>query len=100
MKKHISLLLVLAMLICVLAGCGSGTAPAETTAAATQAAAATAAAEATDSEGWPAIGTPDAPVTVKVVCKDVFPDEEDVVSLVAAINEKMAAHGQCTISSS
>ena len=25
MKKHISLLLVLAMLICVLAGCGSGT---------------------------------------------------------------------------
>ena len=94
MKKHISLLLVLAMLICVLAGCGSGTAPAETTAAATQAAAATAAAEATDSEGWPAIGTPDAPVTVKVVCKDVFPDEEDVVSLVAAINEKMAAHGQ------
>ena len=94
MKKHISLLLVLAMLICVLAGCGSGTAPAETTAAATQAAVATAAAEATDSEGWPAIGTPDAPVTVKVVCKDVFPDEEDVVSLVAAINEKMAAHGQ------
>lgn len=95
MKKHISLLLVLAMLICVLAGCGSGSAPAETTAAATQAAAATAAAaQATDSEGWPAIGTPDAPVTVKVVCKDVFPDEEDVVSLVAAINEKMAAHGQ------
>lgn len=95
MKKHISLLLVLAILICVLAGCGSGSAPAETTAAATQAAAATAAAEqATDSEGWPAIGTPDAPVTVKVVCKDVFPDEEDVVALVAAINEKMAAHGQ------
>ena len=90
MKKHISLLLVLAMLICVLAGCGSGSAPAETTAAATQAAAATAAAaQATDSEGWPAIGTPDAPVTVKIVCKDVFPDEEDVVSLVAAINEKM-----------
>ena len=45
-------------------------------------------------EEWPAIGSPDAPVTVKVVCKDVFPDEEDVVNLCKAINEKMAAHGQ------
>lgn len=26
--------------------------------------------------------------------KDVFPDEEDVISLTTAINEKMAAHGQ------
>ena len=39
------------------------------------------------------IGTPEAPVTVKVVCKDVFPDEEDVQALCAAINEKMAAQG-------
>ncbi len=45
-------------------------------------------------EEWPAIGSPDAPVTVKVVCKDVFPDEEDVKNLCAAVNEKMAAHGQ------
>ena len=45
-------------------------------------------------EEWPAIGSPDAPITVKVVVKDVFPDEEDVKNLCAAVNEKMAAHGQ------
>ena len=39
------------------------------------------------------IGTPESPVTVKIVCKDVFPDEEDVKALCAAINEKMAAQG-------
>lgn len=43
---------------------------------------------------WPAIGTADAPVTVKVMLKDVFPDEEDVQLLREAVNEKMAAHGQ------
>lgn len=53
--------------------------------------------EPSDSQETPAveatIGSPDAPVEVKVVCKDVFPDEEDVQNLCAAINEKMAAHG-------
>ena len=33
-------------------------------------------------------------MTVKVVVKDVFPDEEDVIALCAAINEKMAAQGK------
>ena len=31
---------------------------------------------------------------VKIVIKDVFPDEEDVINLSKAISEKMAAHGQ------
>ena len=43
---------------------------------------------------WEPIGTADAPVDVKIMEKDVFPDEEDVQNLCKAINEKMAAHGQ------
>lgn len=43
---------------------------------------------------WAPIGAEGAPVTVKIMVKDVFPDEEDVQLLVAAIEEKMAAHGQ------
>lgn len=80
MKKRISLLLVLSMLLCMFVGSQSGMI--------------VSASAAEESGEWPAIGSPDAPVTVKVVCKDVFPDEEDVIDLVAAINEKMAAHGQ------
>lgn len=91
MKKLISMALVLAMVLCVFAGCQS-TEPAETKAPAANAPATEAAAE--GSSEWPAIGTPDAPVTVKVVMKDVFPDEEEQQYLCAAINEKMAAHGQ------
>ena len=67
MKKLFTVLLTLALCFCLCAACA---------------------------EEWPAIGSPDAPVTVKVVVKDVFPDEEDVINLCAAINEKMAAHGQ------
>jgi len=40
------------------------------------------------------IGSADSPVDVHVLVKDVFPDEEDVQLLRAAINEKMAANGQ------
>ena len=68
MKKFLSLILTMAMLLCMVS--------------------------LAQAEEWPAIGSPDAPVTVKVVVKDVFPDEEDVIKLCAAINEKMAAHGQ------
>ncbi len=83
MKKLIALLLVLAMALS-LAACG-GTAEEKPAADAP-------AAEPVVIEAG-SIGTPDAPVTVKVVCKDVFPDEEDVIGLCAAINEKMAAEG-------
>lgn len=48
----------------------------------------------TANDGWTPIGSPDAPVDVHVVVKDVFPDEDDVKLLVQAVNEKMAAHGQ------
>ena len=83
MKKLIALLLALVMVLS-LAACGGKTeAPA---------------ADAPAAEAEPVvvgeIGSPDAPVTVKVVCKDVFPDEEDVIALCAAINEKMAAQGK------
>lgn len=43
---------------------------------------------------WKTIGTKDSPVTVKIVMKDVLPDEEDVKLLAEQINKKMSAHGQ------
>ena len=46
------------------------------------------------SSEWPAIASAQDPVTVKVMLKDVFPDEEDVQLLQKAVSEKMAAHGQ------
>lgn len=77
MKKLIALLLSLTMML-GMAACGntpdSGSAGGS-------------------ASGSGAIGSPDAPVDVKVICKDVFPDEEDVQLLCAAINEKMADQG-------
>ena len=40
------------------------------------------------------VGSADAPVTVKIVVKDVFPSDENTQRLAQAINEKMAAQGQ------
>lgn len=95
MKKLVSAVIVLAMLLCVLAGCQSS-APAASTATIATAGSngEPAALEVEESSEWPAIGSPDEPVTVKVIVKDVFPSEEDVQYLCQAINEKMAAHGQ------
>ena len=45
-------------------------------------------------EGPAAIGTPDAPVVVRYLCKDVTPQEDDVQAMAALIEEKMAAKGQ------
>ena len=82
MKKLIALLLALAMVF-TLAACGNNAAGSNEGGSA--------------QAGTPgetgSIGTPEAPVTVKIVCKDVFPDEEDVINLCAAINEKMAEQG-------
>lgn len=107
MKKRIALMLAAALMGTSLTGCGtsqseSGGQTAEKTEApakqegetAGESSGGTAAETADGKSEWPAIGTADAPVTVKVMIKDVFPDEEDVQLLVAAINEKMAAHGQ------
>lgn len=40
------------------------------------------------------IGTVDTPVTVKIIIKDVFPDDENTQLLAKTISEKMAAQGQ------
>lgn len=46
-------------------------------------------------ESTPAtIGTPDAPVVVKYLCKDVDPADPDIQKMAEVIEEKMAAHGQ------
>lgn len=92
MKKLISMVLVLAMVLCVFTGCQSS-APAATDAPADPAGEPAAPAAEGSSE-WPAIGSPDAPVTVKIIIKDVFPSDEEQQYLSEAINEKMAAHGQ------
>ena len=100
-KKQVwSMILAAAVGAGMLAGCGSGQtgneSPAETAGEKD-----TTAAESNKSEtegestdGWEQIGSADAPVDVKIVIKDVFPDEEDVINLSKAISEKMAAHGQ------
>ena len=86
MKKLIALLLAMVMVLS-LAACGGKTEEPKAEAPA---------AEAPTAEPVEVgeIGSPDAPVTVKVVVKDVFPTEEDVIALCAAINEKMAAQGK------
>ncbi len=102
MKKLVSMALVLAMLL-ALAACGGGTQPQTptegpenqgTTTTPTTPSDGTDTPAPADTDGWPAIGADGSPVTVKVMLKDVFPDEEDVIALAAAIEEKMAAHGQ------
>lgn len=99
MKKLIALLLAVVMVF-AMAACSTKTSEEPQTTPAQDAAAeqnpsgeAPASEEQETSETAATIGSPDAPVEVKIVCKDVFPDEEDVQNLCAAINEKMAAHG-------
>ena len=40
------------------------------------------------------IGSPESPVVVRYLCKDVDPADEDVQAMATLIEEKMAAHGQ------
>ena len=91
-KKQVwSMILAAAVGAGMLAGCGSGQtgneSPAETAGEKD-----TTAAESNKSEtegestdGWEQIGSADAPVDVKIVIKDVFPDEEDVINLSPAL---------------
>ena len=76
MKRLISFTLVLLMVLTMLAGCAPKTETPEATAPAGD-----------------KIGTPEAPVTVTYLCKDVVPTEEGVQKLVAAIEEGMAKEG-------
>lgn len=101
MKKRIAWLLVLVVALSVMAGCGGGTAPASsaadqntTSAAPSSTSEDVAPAANVDSDGWPAIGSADAPVPVKIVIKDVLPTEEDVIAMAETIETKMASHGQ------
>lgn len=96
MKKNLALFMAAVLAGSALAGCGGkagDTGEPETKAEGT-AAADTAADAAGGSSEWPAIGSADKPVPVKIMIKDVFPDEEDVKLLHDAIVEKMAGHGQ------
>ena len=45
-------------------------------------------------DGWTPVGTPDSPVVVRYLCKDVDPADPDVQTMATLIEEKMAAHGQ------
>ena len=89
MKKTLALIMAAALAGSSLAGCGG---KADNSAPETKPAGSEAdnggAAQAEGTAEFPAIGTADAPVTVKVMIKDVFPDEEDVQLLREAINEK------------
>ncbi len=90
MKKMLARLVALGSVITMLAGCSGSSAPAESPAPENNTPAASG--EAVD--GWLPIGTPESPVTVKIMVKDVLPTEENVIAMCAAIEEKMASHGQ------
>lgn len=91
MKKLLSFALILALMLACLAGCGGNNSTDNTTGNDTTGNSQNSGG---DTEETATIGSPDAPVDVKIVIKDVFPDEEDVQLLAQNINEKMAAHGQ------
>ena len=90
MKKLLSLALTLALLVGCLAGCSSNNNAGNTSGNGGN----TSQDSGSTSGDGATIGSPDAPVDVKVVVKDVFPDEEDVQLLTQSINEKMAENGQ------
>lgn len=96
MKKIWALIMAASLVGTSLAGCGKKAdgGEAEGTDKTGSAAASQDGVKAEGSSEWPAIGTSASPVTVKVMIKDVFPDEDDVKLLRDAIVEKMAAHGQ------
>lgn len=87
MKKSIALLLAMTMAATAFTGCGSSANTASGTASEPQSAP-------TGSGPWPEIGSKDAPVTVKVLIKDVLPTEEDVIAMCDVVEKKMADHGQ------
>lgn len=86
MKKTLSILLAVLMIVSVFAGCGKQqTTPPATTSSNPPAQ--------TGSEQPKGIGTPENPVKVTILEKDVSMSEEDVVKMVEAIEKGMAAEG-------
>ena len=96
MKKtrSVAMMMAIAFTAVSLAGCASSSQKSTTAPAEKESKAEESTETLGDAGGWKSIGKKDEPVEVKVVIKDVFPDEEDVVSLTKAIEEKMAVHGQ------
>lgn len=85
MNRLISLILAVLMVLALFAGCGSK--QGATSQSTPEASGETSATE-------PAkIGTPEEPVTVTYLCKDVVPTEENVIELVKQIEAGMAAEG-------
>lgn len=87
MKKRIALLLAMTMAATAFTGCGNSTNTQSGTTSEPQS-------TPVSNDVWPAIGSKDAPVTVKVLVKDVLPTEEDVIALCDVVEKKMAGHGQ------
>lgn len=102
MKKYLSVALALVMLFACLASCGGeadkpGSSPAGSNSPAPSDSPSGGNSEQSGgnaADAWAPIGSEGSPVDVKVMVKDVFPDEEDVQLLCTAVSEKMAAHGQ------
>jgi putative aldouronate transport system substrate-binding protein len=99
MKKYLVFLIVVTMLVSTLTGCKQNRN--DTKDNSDQSGDITSAADDGTSDGsqetvdgWAPIGTSDNPEPVKIVIKDVLPDEEDVILMEEAVEEKMAAHGQ------
>lgn len=85
MKRLMSLIMVLMLIGMMLAGCGANNDTPSTTEAPS-----TTQAEVGEITG---IGTLEAPVTVTYLCKDVDPNDEMVIAMVAEIEAGMAAQG-------
>ncbi|MEM1484309.1 extracellular solute-binding protein [Oscillospiraceae bacterium PP1C4] len=84
MKRLISLILSVLIVSTLVTGCGSKQ---QTPAPSSEAPVEISAAESGK------IGTPEAPITVTYLCKDVVPTEENVIELVKQIEAGMAAEG-------
>lgn len=101
MKKLLALGLSTLLMVSLLAGCGAkdtGDTPTDENSKGDSTSTEDTANDDTDAvvdaDGWVSIGSPDEPVPVSIVIKDVMPDEEDVISMKEVVEEKMASHGQ------
>lgn len=97
MKKLLSLVLALMLIVMVFGACSTSNTPNDATEEPSSSAGPAESPDSKEGEeeaGTPAkIGSPEEPVVVKIIEKDVSPDEEDVQGMVKVIEEKMAEMG-------